>query len=478
MCAAFYNNQDIDIEYVDGICVVDDKCRIVYSVRYNPRFDENYNEREFSSLINKNMFELYPTVNPKESTILKCLEKGVPIYNKRQYFTDFQGRVLNTQNLTIPIIKMGKVLGAVELSRDITKIQDLSDEHSRATVVEIDIKKSKYENESTLKYNFSDIITKNEYMLDNIEKAKLIAEGSSAVLVYGETGTGKELFVHSIHNHSSRRKRPFVAQNCAALPENLFESLLFGSVKGAFTGAIDKAGLFEQAHGGTLFLDEINSMPLNLQAKLLRVIQDGYIRRIGDTKDKKVDVRIIAAMNVNPREAIAKKQIREDLFYRLNVNSIKLTALRSRKEDIPILIDHFIKKYNEKNDRKIKGVEKEVETLFELYDWPGNVRELQHVIEAAMNIARNERIGIKHLPVYLSEDMVNGNSLGEDTWDIDEPEFSEIKPLNEIIDYIEKKMIIKAIKRCGNNVSKASTLLRVPRQTLQYKINKYGIKVD
>ncbi len=477
MYAGFYKDLDIDMEFVDAICVVDDKCRIVYSVRYNPRFDDNFNEREFSSLINKNLFEVYPSVNPRESTIMKCLEKGIPIYNKKQIFTDFQGRVLNTQNLTIPIMKMGKVLGAIELSKDITKIRDLSEEYSKVTSVEIDIKRAqKNQNESTSRFNFDDIITKNEYMLDNIEKAKLIAEGESAVLVYGETGTGKELFVQSIHNSSQKRKGAFIAQNCAALPESLFESLLFGSAKGAFTGAVDKAGLFEMAHGGTLFLDEINSMPLNLQTKLLRVIQDGCVRRIGDTKDKKLDVRIIAAMNVNPKEAISKKQIREDLYYRLNVNSIKLTPLRARKEDIPVLIECFIKKYEEKNQKKIKGIDKETENLFDLYDWPGNVRELQHVIEGALNIARDEKIGIKHLPVYLSDDMIYESY--DDEWDLEELRFNEIKPLNEIVDFIEKKMIIRAIRKCGNNISKASKLLKVPRQTLQYKINKYEIKVE
>ena len=164
MGSEFYKSLGIDIGYVDGICVVDDKCRIVHSVRYNPRFDNNSNEREFSSLINKNVFELYPTINPRESTIVKCLEKGVPIYKESQIFADFQGRVLNTQNITIPILKMGKVIGAVELSKDITKIQDLSEEYDKDNTIELNIKKLT-KNETIAKYTFNDIITKNQYML-------------------------------------------------------------------------------------------------------------------------------------------------------------------------------------------------------------------------------------------------------------------------------------------------------------------------
>jgi arginine utilization regulatory protein len=473
----FWGKADIEIEYVDGISIVDSKGRIVYSVRYNPRFDESCNEREFNKLINRSILELYTDVNPKESTIINCLENGIPIYNKSQVFHDFQGRLLATQNLTIPIIKMGKVLGAIELSKDITKIQDLTENSTRSKS-----KKSYFmgnaapEDETVVKYRFEDIITKNVDMLENIKKAQLIADSSSAVMIYGETGTGKELFVQSIHNYSPRRNKPFIAQNCAALPENLFESLLFGAVKGAYTGAEDRAGLFELADGGTLFLDEINSMSINLQAKLLRVLQDGFIRRIGDTKDKKVNVRVITAMNVNPVDALRNRQIREDLFYRLNVNSVKLTPLRSRKEDITILVDHFIRKYNKQFDCSVQGIEQEVELLFLLYSWPGNVRELQHVIEAAMNIVKQGRIAIKHLPVYLNDAITNAevedNDYGAEAGDVD-----TIKKMAEMMDVMERKMIEEALKRSGGNVSKASKLVGMPRQTLQYKITKLGIKV-
>ena len=303
-------------------------------------------------------------------------------------------------------------------------------------------------------------------MKRSIEKAKMIAGSDSSVLVYGETGTGKELFVQSIHNYSKRKKKSFIAQNCAALPETLFESILFGSVKGSFTGAEDKAGLFEMADGGTLFLDEINSMPLNLQAKLLRVIQEGSLRRIGDNKNRKVDVRIITAMNIDPKEALDSDKIRKDLFYRLNVNSLKLISLKKRRNDINLLVNHFIEKYNNQSNKDIKGISKEVEMLFYLYDWPGNVRELQHIIEGAMNIAREDIIGLGSLPAYFKDIVTDVEKYNEN---------ETIQPLNELVEIIEKKMINNAIKKAGGNVSKAAKYLEISRQTLQYKMKKYDI---
>lgn len=476
-----WGKADIQIEYVDGITVVDNNGRIVYSVRYNPRFDESCNEREFDKLINRSVLELYPDVNPQESTIMKCLEKGIPIYNNDQVFHDFNGMLLSTQNLTIPIIKRGKVLGAIELSKDVTRIQDLEEVSPSGKRKKGQSAKARSFNvESVVRYNFEDIITRDPEMLDNIKKARLIADSSSAVLVYGETGTGKELFVQSIHNYSPRRNKPFIAQNCAALPENLFESLLFGAVKGAYTGAEDKEGLFELADGGTLFLDEINSMSINLQAKLLRVLQDGFIRRVGDTRDRKVNVRVITAMNVNPMDAVKKRQIREDLFYRLNVNNIKLTPLRNRKDDIKPMVDYFIENYNKQLGCNVRGIDKEVESLFFLYDWPGNVRELQHVIEAAMNIVKNGTIGIKDLPVYLNDAMSSMDIVNEDFLGVcaDGSDVDTIRKMGEMMESMERKMIGEALKRSGGNVSKASKLLNMPRQTLQYKIVKYKISFE
>ena len=465
--------KNINMKYVDAIMIVDNKGRIVYSVRFNPRFDKDGCEDELESIINRKFLEVYPTIKPEESSVITCLKYGLPIYREHQKFYDEKGRVYNTQNLTLPIIRSGKILGTIELSKDITRIKEDTPliEKESVSVINTPFRSDEF----SVKYEFKDIITRNEEMKENIEKAKLIADSSSSVLVYGETGTGKELYVQSIHNYSSRCNRPFIAQNCAALPESLFESILFGSVKGAFTGAADKPGLFEQAHGGTLFLDEINSMPISLQAKLLRVLQDGVIRRIGDSKDRKVDVRIIAAMNVEPLKAIEIGQLREDLFYRLNVVNIRLVPLRDRKEDIPLYVEHFINKYNKELNKNVKGISKEVEELFILYNWPGNVRELQHIIEASVNIIDEGNVKLENLPIYLSEKIK--------TEDNESPEehfyFSLLKgceSLDNVVNSIEKKMIIDALEKSKGNISKAAEVLKITRQRLYYKMDKHNIQ--
>lgn len=464
--------KDLNMKYVDAIMIVDHNGRIVYSVRFNPRFDKDGCEDEFESIINRNFLEVYSSIKPEESSVINCIKYGVPIHRESQKFYDKKGRVYNTQNLTLPIIRSGKILGAVELSKDITSIKENTDLKDKDTIPVIETLHK--ENKFSANYEFSDIITRNKEMINNIKKAKTVADSSSSVLVYGETGTGKELYVQSIHNYSLRRHRPFIAQNCAALPESLFESILFGSVKGAFTGAADKPGLFEQANGGTLFLDEINSMPINLQAKLLRVLQDGIVRRVGDEKNRKVDVRIMAAMNVDPLKAVELGQLREDLFYRLNVVSLKLIPLRKRREDILLYVEYFIDKYNEELNKNVKGISSEVEELFMQYDWPGNVRELQHIIEAAINIVEDGYIELENLPIYLSEkiEVEDDESLEEHFY------FSLLEgmeSLDSVVDNIEKKMIIDALGKSKGNISKAAEALKITRQRLYYKLEKYNI---
>ena len=213
----------------------------------------------------------------------------------------------------------------------------------------------------------------------------------------------KELFVHAIHNASKRKDKPFITQNCAALPANLLEGILFGTAKGGFTGAEDRQGLFELAHGGTLFLDEINSMPLELQSKLLRVLQDGSFRPVGQTKTINVDVRIITATNIPPEEAVKYKLLRKDLYYRLNVISLSIPPLRERKDDIPILTNYFIDKLNQKLGKSVKGVSKEVMDIFISNPWEGNVRELENLIEGIMSIYDIDLIDIEHIPTKFKK---------------------------------------------------------------------------
>ena len=458
-----------NMDYVDAIMIVDRHGKIVYSVRYNPRFGSENCDFELEDVLNKNFLEIYTGIDPKDSSIIKCINEGKSVYLPEQKFYDYKGRVIKTQNITIPIIKSGKTLGAIELSKDITKIEEKIDK--RRAMEQINDNKI---GNSDL-YSFSDIITNNKEMLDNIQKAKIIANNSSSVIVYGETGSGKELYVQSIHNYSERRNKPFIVQNCAALPENLFESILFGSVKGAFTGALDKAGLFEEANGGTLFLDEINSMPINLQAKLLRVLQDGRVRRLGASKEVLVDVRVISAMNIEPVEAMEQGQIREDLFYRLCGVSLRLLPLRERREDIDLYVEHFIRSYNRKYDKRVVGISDEVRKLFHKYYWQGNVREIQHIIESSMNFVEDgSKIELTNLPVYLS-DMINRRNSRSENESFD---LSCSSSFDDTVERIERQMINDALINTGGNISKAANLLKITRQRLHYKLDKYEIAYD
>ncbi len=289
------------------------------------------------------------------------------------------------------------------------------------------------------------------------------------VLITGESGVGKELVAKALHEKSKRRNKPFIEINCASLPENLLESELFGYEKGAFTDARDrKIGLIEEANGGTVFLDEIGEMSVALQAKLLRLLENKQIRRLGATENINVNVRIIAATNINLLEAIEKKEFRGDLYYRLNVLRIEVPPLRKRKEDALILAKYFLNSFATKFGKDIKGFSPEAEKFVTTYDWPGNIRELKNVIERITIMTGDEIIQLKDFP----EELLNLSSLQfsqKNEYDLDG------KSLDELVQKFEAEIIKKVFKKNKNNVSKTASELKIPRQTLQYKIQKYGI---
>jgi arginine utilization regulatory protein len=319
-------------------------------------------------------------------------------------------------------------------------------------------------------YSFSDLLGCNLNYLNAVSVARKASQSSSTVLIYGETGTGKELFAQSIHGASSRKDGPFIAQNCAAIPEGLLEGILFGTVKGSFTGAINRPGLFEQAHGGTLLLDEINSMDANLQSKLLRVLQEGYIRRVGGMNDIPIDVRIIATTNVEPLEAVEKGYLRRDLYFRLSVINIAIPPIRERREDIPLLIRHFITEFNRAMSRDIWYVSEEVEKDMVSYSWPGNVRELKNYIEGAMNmVSSGHIIGREHFTPSIRSNL----------FQYDFPPITQDKShksLDDTLSDIEKAMITDTLGKYEGNISKCAYSLGIKRQTLQHKLKKYNIK--
>ncbi|MCY6484421.1 sigma 54-interacting transcriptional regulator [Clostridium aestuarii] len=363
----------------------------------------------------------------------------------------------------IPLIEKGKVKGAVGkvLFRNIKdfnmlhkKISNLEKEHQR---YRREIKQT-----NSAKYCFDNIIGESKKMIEAKVFAKKTALTNSNVLLRGESGTGKELFAHAIHRESDRAHGNFVKVNCAAIPSDLLESELFGYERGAFTGANKegKIGKFELADGGTIFLDEIGDMPLHMQVKLLRVLQEKEVERVGSIFSNKIDMRVIAATNKNLEEMVRTKQFREDLYYRLNVVTIGIPSLIERVEDIPILVEYMTDKICKKLDKKIDGISNKVMEYLKNYKWYGNIRQLENVIERALNIVEyGGKVGLEHLPDEI----------------IGRVEEQEIYKLDDVINKAEKDALISALNICNGNKTKASKRLNISRTTLYEKMAKHNI---
>lgn len=380
--------------------------------------------------------------------LVEVLHTGKSIQNKEVNIQkdDLTKRIIISAN---PIQKGEEIIGVVTTLRGIHDFKKmvtdfgLSDESS----------------------GFNTIIGKSEGIKKAKKKASKIVNSSSSVLIRGESGTGKELFAKAIHETGIRKEENFISINCAAIPEELLESELFGHEAGSFTGASQggKLGKFELANKGTIFLDEIGDMPLSLQAKLLKVIQNKSFYRIGGVEEISVDIRIISATNKNLEELLERNQFREDLFYRLNVIPLEIPPLRERKEDINLLIDYFIDKYNQKLNKNIKGITEEVKENLHNYQWPGNVRELENVIEYAINMETTDQIRSDNLPARII-----GSNIDQNDFNIDKK-----------VDQLEKRLIIKALDTFGWDTEgklKAAKKLGIGKTTLYNKINQYNIK--
>lgn len=297
-----------------------------------------------------------------------------------------------------------------------------------------------------------------------------VAPTKANVLISGESGTGKELLAHAIHNQSDRAPGPFIAVNCGAIPESLVESELFGHVKGAFTGAAkDRRGLFFAADGGTLFLDEIGELPLAMQVRLLRVLQERKVKRVGSELEEPVDVRIVAASNRDLQEEVASGNFREDLFYRLNVIQLQLPALRDRKDDIPLLVRHFLSKFRDSIGRDIRGVDSAAMEALMAWDWPGNVRELENVMERAVTLAWEDMITLDALPPAMQEFEPLPQRLAA----IDLP--PEGCNLDELISALEQRLMLQALERSGNNRTEAARILGISFRSMRYRLRKYDL---
>jgi two-component system response regulator PilR (NtrC family) len=320
------------------------------------------------------------------------------------------------------------------------------------------------------RYKFWNLIGKSPKMQRVYELVEKVSQTKANVLIAGESGTGKELVAKAVHFNSARKDRSFVTLNCGAIPENLLESELFGHMKGSFTGAIaNKRGLLELAEGGTLFMDEVGELPLPLQVKLLRVIQEREFKRVGGIEDIKVDVRIISASNQDLQQKVAHSSFREDLFYRLNVIQIKIPPLRERKEDIPLLVNHFVRKYSAETGKEIEGVSPEALELLLGYNFAGNVRELENMIERSITLETTSMIADRHIRSYLNERMVSKGI--PPTLEIPE----EGMDLNKVVEDLEKAFILKALEHTDGVKKKAAEILGMNFRAMRYKLAKYEL---
>lgn len=322
-------------------------------------------------------------------------------------------------------------------------------------------------------YSFQNMVGNSAPMHAIFDLVKRVSQSPTNVMITGESGTGKEVVAKAIHYNGPLKDKPFVTINCGAIPENLMESEMFGHKKGSFTGAIaDKVGLFEVADSGTLFLDEVGELPLSIQVKLLRAIQERIIRRVGATEDMKVEVRIIAATNRNLEDMVAKGTFRQDLYYRLNVINIRTPSLRERSEDIPLLATHFLKKYNDKLNKAISTISTEAMDILKKYNYPGNVRELENMIERTVALEAGSTILPESLPPMVNTSsgrkMASSNEIevGEDGLDLD-----------KVVGQIEKELLVKAIHSAGGIKKKAAKLLKISFRSMRYRIEKYNLGV-
>lgn len=438
----------------DAISVVDENG---IGVLINPAYTKLTGYRE-EDVVGKN--STIDLNDGEDSIHLEVLEKLKPITGIRSDVGLLRRDVYVSAG---PIYEDGELKGSVAVLHDLTETIKLAKELDQAKQIIRNLE---------AKYSFADIKGKNPVVLNAVEKAKIAAETPATVLLQGESGTGKELFAHAIHNASNRKYSKFVRVNCMAISEGLLESELFGYSAGAFTGALKsgRAGYFEMADGGTLFLDEIGEINLQTQAKLLRVLQEKEIVRVGDSKVIPVDVRVIAATNIDLEKAVEDKSFRSDLYYRLNVIPIKTPSLREHKDDLKTLVIGIIQQQNQGFGRSVLDIDDQAIEIIKRYDWPGNIRELQNYIARAMiNMQFNERlIEVKHLPVI-------GQSVEHDVPDQEE-EVIEVVALQERMALHERRYIQRILKKNKGNKVKTAKDLEVSIRNLYYKINKYQLE--
>ena len=465
-----------------GVLIIDKLGRIVY---YNKRMGE-LDELTPEEALGYKISEVY-SVRDDQSPSMRSLLSRRPVIGEYMIYKTARGRQIGSVNHAYPIFHQGELMGAICLVTDVSSLTKLvmspvESEKNRAAPA-ADVKQAGV--------TFDHIIGINPVFREAVDVAKVAAAGPSPVMLVGETGTGKDLFAQAIHNYGDRAKKQFMAINCSAIPEALLEGVLFGTTKGAFTGAVEKEGLLEHASGGTVFLDEINSMPVMLQAKLLRVLQDHRVRRVGGLSEKKVDLRIISAANISPLKAVADNTLRVDLYYRLGVIQVRIPPLRERPEDIPHLTGHFIETVSERLGKIIKGVTPGVLNSLKRRPWPGNVRELEHTIESALNfVSDGEQLAERHLKRAVRHIYMINAAMPEE---VPQRTIVEVRPrpradsvswgesmsrppLKGDLEIVERERLTQALRDSRGQVNRAAGLLDISPQLMSYKMKKYGLK--
>ena len=450
----------------DGVLLSDKEGKVVI---YNHAMEE-LEKRQAKDMIGKYIWDAYGYSDINKSEHMQVFSSGIPIINRYKAHAFNNDKPIYKSYSTLPIKKDGDTIGVYSISKNETKLQSLLSE-----IIEL---KRQFNDKTTddnktntngTRFVFSDIIGSSECMKKIIKEAEAISWLDNSILLVGDTGTGKEVFAQSIHNFGKRKLEPFIGINCSAIPENLLESILFGAVKGSYTGAVDSSGLFEEAGEGTLFLDELNSMPINMQTKLLRVLQEKSVRRVGGKENYPIKCRVISAMNEDPYILIEEGKLRQDLFYRIAGYNLYIPRLKERGNDLLELAEHYISKYNLVMNKNVIRITDQLIEMMENYDWPGNIRELEHFIENIMVRTNDDDkyLRINNIPAYILDIMQVNNSDSLNNTN---------ETLQEKLDVMERKFILKTLDNNMWNVTKSAEDLGVTRQSLIYRMRKFGIE--
>ena len=471
-----------------GVLITDRTGRITYCNEAQCRIDD----MEKSFIVGKLESEIYgPYLGP--GIMNSCQEAGKPILGFVCHYRTVRGKIVNGAYWVYPLFAGGEVTGAFCLTQLLsTKAPMFSGpftgeipKEPGAVDVPLDIGSTAGEQAEAAPQK---IVGANPEFRKMLSVAQRTASSPSPVMICAETGCGKEVFVKAVRASGNRCNKPYQAINCSAIPSTLLEGILFGAVRGSYTGAVDRPGLLEEANGGIVYLDEVDSMPLELQPKLLRVLQDMRVRRLGSSKERLIDVKVISSIGASPAEVLASGKLRPDLFYRLAVISIRIPPLRERMDDLDDLTEHFLNKYNKVLNKRIAGVDDSVASLFRLYHWPGNVRELEHVIAGAVNLAAWETtLHLHHIPEHhriALKGLPDAQTRGHSTLlsGFFAPEFSpeEADPPQhdggiDPLDKREADHVRKALHLTGGRLGRAAEQLGISRQLLYYKMKKHGI---